>query len=312
MIFDGHSDLFLAIQSQIEKGKRKVIDNYYDEMKVSNMIGGIFVMYLPNSQRYYENFEVMFDNAVKEIKESLYFKVVKTTEDLLSDTKRVKVILGAESLMPLQYNVSLLEEFYNKGLRHAMLTWNEENELATGVRGDKFNGLKEKGVEYIKKMEQLNMIIDLSHLNERSFYDVMDIVKGPVICSHSNCFKLCEHPRNLKDKQILKIKEKKGLISVTAVPSFVSEDPKKQNIQGLVEHIVYLKNLIGVDHIGLGFDYMGFYGENEGNLNDLYNFSHSHKIIDELLFNGFNKEEIEKITYKNYFRVISEILGTEE
>ena len=311
MIFDGHSDLFMALYERYERGETDIIDKYADQMRQSNMIGGIFVVFLDNARRYYENFEEMFNIALKEIKNSTNFMLVKDSSDLLKETNKIKVIMGAESLMPLQYDISLLESFYKKGLRHAMLTWNEENELATGVRGDRFTGLTEKGMQYLDKMQELKMIIDLSHLNERSFYDVIEHVNTPVICSHSNCKSLCDHPRNLTDRQILKIKDKKGLISVTAVPSFVSQDPDKQNIEGLIDHIDHLVNLIGIDHVGLGFDYMGFYDTNEGNLNDLYNFSHSSKIIDALIFRGYTKREIEKITYLNYLRFIERTFDEE-
>ena len=93
MIFDGHSDLFLAIQQQIEKGKRKVIDNYYDEMLHSQMMGGIFVMFLDNERRDYENFEIMYNVALKEIKNSLNFMLVKDFKDLITPSKKIKIIM---------------------------------------------------------------------------------------------------------------------------------------------------------------------------------------------------------------------------
>lgn len=309
MIFDGHSDLFLALYDQYQKGKSNVIDNYYEEMLQSQMMGGIFVMFLDDERRDYENFEIMYNVALKEIKNSLNFMLVKDFKDLITPSKKIKVIMGAESLAPIQYDLSFLKKFYDKGLRHAMLTWNEENELATGVKGRRYNGVTDKGFEFLDKMQELRMIIDLSHMNERSFYDAIDYVRCPVICSHSNCYSLCEHPRNLKDRQLMKIKEKKGLVSVTAVPKFISEDPEQQNVEGLVDHIDYIVNLIGIDYVALGFDYMGFYGSNEGNLKDMYNFSHSSKIIDALIFRGYEPKDIEKITYKNYLRVIEEIFN---
>ena len=148
------------------------------------------------------------------------------------------------------------------------------------------------------------MIIDVSHLNEKSFYDVLAEKPQILIASHSNAYALSDHPRNLKDDQLKALKEAGGLIGVVAARNFVSKDKEKQNIKGLVDQIDYIKEFMSIDNIMLGLDMMNFLSDfNNSNLDDLQSHADAPKIIDELKLRGYSEEDIEKICFKNYLKL---------
>ena len=190
-IYDTHSDIFSNLYERVLKGEKDIFKNYHiDNLKKGEVVGGIWVVY---SEHDFDIIEA-FDLALKE------YEPYKNNYD---------VVLGLEGLRNVP-NLDCLKRLYNLGIRHAMLTWNEENHLATGVAGDKDHGLKELGKEFITFMEQNNMIVDVSHLNIKSFYEVMAFVTKPVIASHSCAYSLSDHRRNLNDDQLEVLKKNKG------------------------------------------------------------------------------------------------------
>ena len=126
------------------------------------------------------------------------------------------------------------------GIRHAMLTWNEANHLATGIKGNPEYGITSLGKKFIKFMNEHNMIVDVSHLNEKSFYDVLNEKPKILIASHSNAYALSNHPRNLKDDQLIALRDAGGMIGVVAARNFVSREKEKQNIKGFVDQMEYI------------------------------------------------------------------------
>ena len=153
-------------------------------------------------------------------------------------------------------------------------------------------------------MNEHKMIIDVSHLNEKSFYDVLAEKPKILIASHSNAYALSDHPRNLKDDQLKALKEAGGLIGIVAARNFVSKDKEKQNIKGLVDQMDYIKEIMTIDNIMLGLDMMNFLSDfNNSNLDDLQSHADAQKIIDELRSRGYSEEDIEKICFKNYLKL---------
>lgn len=275
MINDAHSDIFSFYY--YEKIKQN-LDLYYEKTYHST----IGVIFLKEKDQMFSKFYDQFYLALKLLKKSKKFHLVKKYQDFKSN--KLNIILGSENIKALENNLCHLRYFYKKGLRHVILTWNYNNMLAGG---SKDNGrLTKKGIKYLKYIESKNIILDLSHLNYESFYDCLNHYHKPFICSHSNCYNLCPHPRNLKDDQIKMIKKNKGLIGICSIKDFISYDISKQNIKGLVDHIDYLKNLIGIDYICLGMDYMGFNKIDNDNLFDLAYYKDTIKIKEELYLRG--------------------------
>ena len=123
------------------------------------------------------------------------------------------VILGLEGLRNVP-NLDAFDKLYKMGIRHAMLTWNEANHLATGIKGNPEYGITPLGKKFIKYMNEHKMIVDVSHLNEKSFYDVLNEKPEILIASHSNAYALSNHPRNLKDEQLIALRDAGGMIGV--------------------------------------------------------------------------------------------------
>ena len=283
-VYDTHSDVFSNLYERKLEGKKDIFKNYHlDAMKKGNIKGGIWVVYSESDFDVYEAYKI----ALKE------FEPYKENYD---------VIYGLEGLR----NVHTLEELnkmYELGVRHAMLTWNEENHLATGVAGEKERGLTDMGKQFLDFMMEKHMMIDVSHLNIKSFYDVIDYVGGTVIASHSNAYTLSDHRRNLNDEQLKLLKEVGGYVGCVSARNFVSKDPKFQNVKGFANQIIYMGEKIGIDHVMLGLDIMdylkGYDGEN-ANLDDLRGHGDTQNLITELTKRNLTKDEIEKIAYKNF------------
>ena len=281
-IYDTHSDIFynLAFREDADPfGKY-----HLNDLKKGEVVGGIWVVYSD------------FDFDVIE-------KYKKALKDFEPYKKDFDVILGLEGLRNVK-TIEELDTLYKMGIRHAMLTWNEENHLATGAKSNPEHGLKEMGKEFIKYMNDHNMIIDVSHLNELSFYEVLKENPKILIASHSNCYSLCPHVRALKDEQLVELKKHNGMVGVVAARNFVSKNKEEQTCDGLVKHILHLKEIIGINNIMLGLDMMNYLDDfNDDNLNDLKTHADCQNLVEAMKRANLTMDEIEKICYKNYLRL---------
>jgi len=321
MIFDGHSDILTDLTIQYANGEKNPFgERHKDDLKNGNVKGGIFVIWPepPNDKRSYERTKEILTSLESEIHKG-NIKLARTYSELIDswNTEEFTVLLGAEGLSSIEDKPYFLDELYERGLRHCSLTWNETNKLATGVTGDSERGLTVLGEKTVRKIENMGILLDVSHLNEKSFWDIAKIVRRPLIASHSNLRSICDHPRNISDDQIRFIKETGGLIGINSYKEFVSEDPLHQTIDGFVRHIIEASNLVGIDHVSLGFDYFGYleaetiesFSCESPSVTGLENTSKSQQVIVKLQDLGLRQDEIEKLCYKNYFRVIKDVIG---
>ena len=157
------------------------------------------------------------------------------------------------------------------------------------------------------------MIIDVSHLNVKSFYDVLEENPKNLIASHSNAYSISNHRRNLNDDQLKKLAELKAYVGVNSARNFVSYDKEKQNLNGLIDQIIYLGEKIGIDHVMLGLDMMHFLDDfgDSPNLDDLTCHKDASKLDGLLKKRGFSQNEIDLIFYKNYYEAIKNVKGRE-
>lgn len=290
-IYDTHVDVFSDIYERTLKGETEVFKHHHlEDMKKGEIVGGIWVVYSESDFDLYKAYQI----ALKD------FEPYKKDFD---------VVLGLEGLR----NVKTLEEyqkFYNLGIRHSMLTWNEENHLATGVAGDKNHGVTPLGFEFLDYMKTHNMITDVSHLNVKSFYDVMTSNPKVVIASHSDSYRLRDHRRNLSDEQLYTLKQHHGYVGINSAKNFVSLDPMKQDIKHMVDHLLYIGNIVGLDHVMLGLDMMNFLPGDEfvnDGLKDLETHAYSQRIIDELRMRGLADTDVRRIAYNNYLQMLDEL-----
>ncbi len=284
-IFDTHSDMLYDLWICKCKGINNRFKNYHlPQLKNSVIKGSLFTMYSPNDFNLIEACSI----ALKELEEA--------------EIKDFKIMLGLEGLRNLK-KIEDIDILYNMGFRHAMLTWNEENIYATGAKADPNNGLKELGVELLKHMQDKNMIIDLAHLNEKSFYEALNVVNKNIIYSHGNCKSLCGHVRNVTDDQMRALKKVDGLLGLTLANNFVSSNKEEQTMEMFLEHVKHALEIMGVDNICFGFDFMDYLDDfPNSNLECVNNATLSYRIIEGLESIGLSREDINKICYDNFYR----------
>ncbi|MCR2044406.1 dipeptidase [Anaerosalibacter massiliensis] len=323
MIFDCHGDIWTDVTVQRSKGMKNIIKNrHLDRFKKGNIIGGIFVLWTdpPHDKTPRKRLLEMVEATAAEIMENQdILRIILEKEDFNKalNEEKLAVIIGAEGLSGIGKNIDLINALYLFGLRHASLTWNEENLLATGVRGNPKRGVTELGKKALHLMEQLGVIVDVSHANDKTFWDIYENTTKPFIASHSNCRALCNVKRNLSDEQLKAIRERDGFIGLNSFNEFVHLDKDKQDLKHLVNHLDHMVEIMGVDHVGFGFDFFDFLENNttddfvEGNTIGTLGFenaSKTHNLIEEMKNRGYSKEDIEKISYKNFYRIIEELI----
>ena len=323
MIFDAHCDIWTHVAKKRLDGEKDIIRKYHlSKFKASDINGGIFVVWVdpPYDKNPKYRTKQILDKIKEEIKDSHdIVQIVKKSEDfdIANENNKIAILIGMEGLQAIDDNIGDIEKLYSLGVRHASLTWNEENKLATGAKGNIDRGLTEDGARLIKKMEQLGMILDVSHANEKTFWDICKVATKPFIASHSNCRSLCDVARNLTDDQLREIARRNGVVGVNSYEEFVSSDLEKRTVDHLVDHIDHMVEVMGIDHIGLGFDFAEYLNTDTlkhyvstytYGVKGLEETDKAKNIINVLEKRGYSKEDIEKISYKNFYRVIKEII----
>jgi len=229
-------------------------------------------------------------------------------EDVLLNEKNGKMssILSIEDGIVIDDKIERVGEFFEKGVRLLTLTWNFENTIGFPCSDDNeahMLGLKPFGIEVVEKMNDLGMIVDVSHLSEGGFYDIAKYSKKPFVASHSCARALCNHRRNLTDKQLKTLGEKGGMVGVNFCSSFLRENSDYATNNEIVEHVVYMVNKAGIDSVGLGSDFDGI--DNDLEIKDYAGYP----ILIDSLRKHFKESELEKICSKNILRVLRDNIG---
>lgn len=198
-----------------------------------------------------------------------------------------------------------LEELHDMGVRLITLTWNYENSLGYPNSDDPAvmgAGLKPLGKEIVERMNKLHMLVDVSHLSDGGFWDVMELTHGPFVASHSNARAVRNFRRNLTDDMLRALAERGGVTGINFYHKFLGEDGQG-SVADMVRHIQHIRKVAGIDSIALGSDFDGFSGPCE-----ICDCAQFYKLTDALTAAGFREEEIEKICWKNALRVIDSVL----
>lgn len=228
----------------------------------------------------------------------------KEIEQIISQGK-IAAVLSIEGGEALGGKINMLNIYYRLGVRCLTLTWNGRNSLADGVSEQHTKGgLTRFGIEVVNRMNQLGMLVDVSHLSSYGFWDVLAVSQKPVIASHSNCAALCPHPRNLTDRQILGLANSGGVMALTLVPQFISKE--RATLEKYLDHIDYVVNLIGnTKHVGIGTDFDGV-DQTVPGLSDCSKLS---LITEGLLARGYGEQDIADILGGNIMRIFGEVVG---
>ncbi len=323
---DAHFDLTYEVANLRERGGKKVVEqNYLPQFKAGGfdlIVSAIFIhdFFLPEMGLRRALDQISFLHA--EMDESPgQFCLCRTTAEARAakSAGQTAIFLSLEGAEPLQNDIQLLRIFYELGVRGLGLVWSRRNYVADGsffspMREGLKGGLTPFGIELIKQAESLGMFIDVSHINDEGFWDVMDVATKPLIASHSNCRALAGTMRNLTDEQIKAIAGNKGVIGMNSVDVFISDNEPKVNVSHFIDHVDHIVNLIGIDHIGLGFDlcdsFKSFlqFAETLETQDVIKTHAGLGEFTAELIMRGYTDDDIIAILGGNFMRVFAEIL----
>lgn len=217
---------------------------------------------------------------------------------------RRAIILGIENAYALAKDPQLVDEFARMGVVYITLCHNGHNDVcdsASQAQTPEHNGIGAYGQAIVQEMNRAGIVIDMSHASEQSFYDALRYSKTAIICSHSSVWNLCQHRRNLKDEQIKALAAKGGMMGICLYAGFLAQG-REATIKDAIAHINYVRDLVGIDYIGIGSDFDGGGG--------IVGCNHSGEffnLVRELLREGYSQEEIDKILGGNFLRVLNEV-----
>lgn len=236
--------------------------------------------------------------------DQLFFVLGKDDLLLMPDPARIGILLSVEGGEILGQNLFMLDKIYQLGVRALGLTWNQRNELGDGVgEGRTQSRLTKLGQEVVWRMNELGMLIDVSHLNEAGFWHVLELSKYPIVASHSCAKALCNHPRNLTDQQLRALAKHKGVVGVNFYPDFLKQTGIVRR-EDVVRHISHIADVAGVETVGFGSDFDGITEAPEG----LENVGDYCYLIEDLRKVGFSSQEIEMIAGENFRRILLNVL----
>lgn len=301
-----------------------------NKLKKGNYLLQNFAMFIDikKHKKPYKTLQEMIAVYYEELEDNKdVIRPVYSYEDIYACEKENKIaaLLTIEDAGALEGSLMNLKTVYEQGVRLITLTWNHINEVGFPnfkIEADTYGDIKEKpnfkipntefgltdfGVELIREMERLGIIVDVSHLSDAGFYDVLKYSKKPFVASHSNSRKITNVVRNLTDDMIRKLADKGGLTGINFCSDFIKTTSHIGNtftyVDDIVKHIKYIRNVGGLDVIALGTDFDGIPSTLE-----IKDASQIQILSDGLLKNGFSYDEVEKIFYKNLMNLYKELL----
>ena len=313
-IIDMHCDTLI-------EGWRKPERSFYDGdtsinlklLKENGSLLQFFAMYLSrNEMKTMDPYDILkgiygyYQTQME--KYSDIIKPVYSAQDVLENEKKglLSSLLTVEDGVFIDGKIERVQEVYDMGVRLITLMWNFENSVGFPCSDDPeahLKGLKPFGIEVVEKMNELGIIIDVSHMSEGGFYDVAKYSKKPFVASHSCARALCNHRRNLTDDQLKTLGNAGGIAGVNFECSFLKEGSNCATYDQIIEHLLYMKDKAGIDAVGFGSDFDGI--EDNG---ELVNYS-GFKTLLERMEGKFTYDEIDKICRGNALRVIKDVIG---
>lgn len=229
---------------------------------------------------------------------------VHTSDEAEAILKRNKrgAMLALEDGRSICGSVEKLHAFYDMGVRAVTLAWNDDNEITDGILSNRGAGLTPFGKEVVGEMNRLHMMIDVSHISEKGFWDVLEASSAPVMASHSNCRAVCGHARNLSDAQIKALITNRGFIGINLYRDFLV-DNGEATLEHIISHIDHIFSLGGEESIGLGSDFDGM----DALPSEIKHAGDYVKLFDKMLALGYSESVIDKITHKNMLNFMKRI-----
>jgi len=308
-LIDMHCDTILKCvnaKGKVKLGKNDVCIDI-QKLKKAGSLAQFFAMYV-NLDKYtkpYDRCLDMIDAFYNEIEEnSIDIAFAGSIKDLDMNRSKGKIsaFLTVEEGGVIEEKLRNLKNLYNLGVRLITLTWNYPNCIGypNFQWEHKDKGLTPFGEEVVAEMNRLGMLIDVSHLSDQGFYDVLRLSRSPFVATHSNARSVTNHYRNLTDDMLRKLSLKGGVTGLNIEPDFLGDCG---SVDAMIRHISYMKNIAGIDVIAIGTDFDG-----TNHTTAIKNIGFIDILFDALLKAGFSSGDMEKIMYKNAERVIRDVL----
>lgn len=332
IILDGHNDVLWKLEAATRAGEpvdffgKTQLNIDARKAKQGGFCGGLFAMYTSNAPLGSEDmpvgkvtsgdydYRVSLDKVSGMLAEAYrlerqsdgYVTICRTAAELEAAAKAHKmgIMLHIEGCEAIDANFNSLELLYAAGLRSLGPVWSRDNIFGVGVpfdfplHPDQGAGLSDLGVELIKICNQMNILVDLSHLNEKGFWDVAKHSQNPLMATHSNVWELCSTARNLTDKQLDAIADTNGIVGLNFATGFLNADGDmdgEASLDTMVKHMDYMLNKLGEDGVALGSDFDGADMPTE-----LKTVAQLPNLIQNFKNAGYSAELIDKICYKNW------------
>lgn len=303
--------------------------------------GGFFAIYVPNKPQEKEKYLKKLNKAVKKTPDDLpmpprlrhkyalrqvmaesavlfaaeeesdgKLKIVRNADELehCLQSNVMAAIWHFEGAEAIDKNLDALHIFYGAGLRSVGIVWSRPTNFGYGVpfsfpkSPDIGEGLTEPGKALVKECNQLGIMVDVSHLNEKGFWDVANLSTAPIVATHSNAYALCASPRNLTDAQLDAIQASGGMVGINFHKGFLREDGNptlETSLTEIVRHLDYIANRIGIEHVGFGSDFDG-----ADMPEDLQDAAGLPKLLSALRDAGYDDDALRKVTHENWVRVL--------
>ncbi len=312
IVIDTHCDSLMDVEKGVRQLGERSDKGHIDlpRLKEGGVDAQVFACWVGGSKAVepMKHFLVMADHFHQQLAKNPETVTLATTAKDIRQAKqdgKVAAILGMEGAEPLEGELGTLRLFYKLGLRVITLVWGGRNRLGDAVFGDSRakGGLTDYGVEVVKEMNRLGMVIDISHLNAPGVEDVLEVSTAPVIASHSNARAVFDHVRNLTDEQIKAVAAKGGLIH--CVFTFLHEDREKGTLDHVLDHMEHVMKLVGPEHLGIGSDFDGIQKAPIG----LEDTSKMINITRGLVARGYTNAGIKQVLGENFLRVFAQITG---
>ena len=317
MALDTHVDIpFNFATSEHDPGNAEA-QVTLDSMETGGLDAAFFIVYVGQQVRNEENYRkatadavAKFD-AIHRLTEYMYPDRIGLAETAaearaLHAQGKLVALIGIENGFVIGKDLSLLEDFRNRGARYMTLVHNGHNDIGDSAQprppfGDmeiEHGGLSEFGYQIVEEMNRLGILVDISHVSRQTMLDATRHSKAPVIASHSSVTAVADHPRNINDEQLLVLKENGGVIQIVAFDPYVREGGNA-NIDLFVDHIDHAVNLIGVDHVGISSDFGG-----GGGISGWNNALETFNVSLELVNRDYSEEDISKLWSGNVLRIL--------
>ena len=343
LIFDGHNDLLFRLfeddSTEPSEGFLNGRPGHIDlpKAKLGGFGGGFFAIYVPSPDELLDTlaqmknppYDLPLPGAMTQeaalpiamqqaahliaLEKTGTLKICTSTDEIKTslDNGIIAAVMHMEGAEAIDEDLHALDVFYQAGLRSLGPVWSRPTIFGHGVpfrypsTGDTGEGLTDAGKRLVKRCDELGIMLDVSHLNEKGFWDIAAISSNPIVATHSNVHAICPHARNLTDDQLKAIKESGGMVGLNFAVAFTRADgamDENTELAALLPHLDYLIEHLGEDHVGLGSDFDGAHIPHE--IKDISDLGNLRQVMRD---HGYNDHLMNKLCHENWIRVLDKV-----